>query len=95
MKAQDYVNQYLPQLHEATTEDELKTIYANAFVSFLDDTASLVKSRNAIQDDAIISIINEESDKWHKFCRVINAEQEVVTFNESLFLDYWKERLDL
>lgn len=93
MKAQDYVTQYLPQINEAADEKTLKDIASTIFIAFVDDTAQLVKSRNAFTDDAIISIINEESDKWHKFCSLINAEQTRITFNESMFIDYWKERL--
>lgn len=95
MKAQDYATNYLPQITEAVDEKALKDIASNIFIAFLDDTAELVKSRNAIEDDAIISIINEESDKWHKFCRLINAGQTRITFNENTFLNYWRERLEL
>lgn len=94
MKAQDYVTQYLPEITEATDEKTLKNIASTIFVAFLDDTAKLVKSRNALSDDAIISIINEESDKWHKFCKLINDEQTRITFDETMFINYWKERLE-
>lgn len=94
MKAQDYVTHYLPQITEAVDEKTLKDIASTIFIAFLDDTAELVKARNAFNDDAIISIINEESDKWHKFCKLINTKQTRITFNESMFINYWKERLE-
>lgn len=95
MKAQDYIDQYLPQINEATDEKQLKDICSSAFVAFLDDTAGLIKSRNARGDEAIVSVLNEEGDKWNKFCRAMNEQQEVVKFNEDMFVDYWRERLDL
>lgn len=95
MKAQDYVEKYLPQIQEAAGEKQLKDICSSAFVAFLDDTAELIKSRNAVEDEAIVSVLNEEGDKWYKFCRTINEQQEAVKFNEDMFLDYWRERLDL
>ena len=95
MRAQDYIDQYLPQLNQATDENQVKEICSNAFIAFLNDTAALVKSRNALDDEAIISILNDEGDKWHKFCRLINQQQNAVQFNESMFLDYWRDRLDL
>lgn len=95
MKAQDYVDQYLPQINKATNEKEIKDICSNVFIAFLNDTAALVKSRNAVDDQAVVSIINEEGDKWYKFCRLINEQLESVQFNEAMFLDYWRDRLDL
>lgn len=95
MKAQDFVDQYLPQINEAADEKQLKDICSSVFVAFLDETARLVKSRNAVEDEAIISVLNEEGNKWSKFCKTMNEQQEVVEFNEDMFLDYWRDRLDL
>lgn len=95
MKAQDYINQCLLQINEATDPKQLKDICASVFIAFLDDTAELVKSRNAVEDEAIVSVLNEEGDKWSKFCRTMNEQQEVVKFNEDMFFDYWRERFDL
>lgn len=101
MKAQDYVDIYLPLVKEVKDKTdlkelpyrELKELAFKAFLDFNDEVIEIAKARKAIKDKAIISIIREIAQKWGKFCRIMNQQQEIAIFNEELFLKHWKEKL--
>lgn len=94
MKAQEYADKYLPLIKEVVDDEKaLKELSFKAFVEFCDEVQAIAKSRRAIVDKAVISIIKEVAQKWNKFCRIINESQTDVKFNEGLFLKYWKEKV--
>ena len=93
MKAQDYVDKYLPLINKTEDKKELTNIVYEAFLEFNDEIVEISKLRNAKKDKALISIVKEVGQKWGKFCRIINTKQKIVTLNEELFLKHWKEKL--
>lgn len=95
MKAQDYVDKYLPLMKEAKDDSELKSLPFKAFMEFNDEVVEIAKSRNTTRNDAVRSIIKEVSQKWGKFCRIMNAQQDRVTIKEDFFMDYWNRELNL
>lgn len=93
MKAQDYVDIYLPLVKEVKDRTDLTELAYKAFLDFNDEVIEIAKARKAIKDKAVISIIREIAQKWGKFCRIMNQQQEIAIFNEELFLKHWKEKL--
>lgn len=71
MKAKEYADRYLKSENK---DNELCEIMR----AFFNEIKEIQEKRNARSNDAMITILNEQHQKWQKFAGIINARLPVT-----------------
>ena len=89
MKAKDYANKYIPLFAAASTEEQRKEVMTMIFREFTAEIDKLREIRHATSLGALVSIINEQSQKWKVFCNLL-PEKEL---DEIGFRNFWASKI--
>jgi len=74
MKAKEYAQKYIENPSDKTLLDIVKEMFY--------EVDTIRKSRNAQSNDAMIAILNEQSDKWRKFVKLVEkVSTNVININ--------------